>query len=66
LLIGGNPFQSTSIYALIHILEQRFGVWFAMGGTGALVNALVRLFQDAGGQLLLNTEVNDIVIDERT
>ncbi|BAZ14581.1 phytoene desaturase, bacterial type [Calothrix sp. NIES-4071] len=35
LLIGGNPFQSTSIYAMIHKLEQAFGIWFAMGGTGA-------------------------------
>lgn len=66
LLIGGNPFQSTSIYTLIHILEQRFGVWFAMGGTGALVRALARLFQDSGGQLCLNTEVREIVIDEKT
>ncbi len=66
LLIGGNPFQSTSIYALIHKLEQEFGVWFAMGGTGALVRALTRLFQDIGGQLRLNTEVAEIRIDERT
>src|SRR5215210_2034984 len=44
LLIGGNPFDTTSIYALIHTLEQRWGVWFAMGGTGALVSALCKLF----------------------
>jgi len=42
LLIGGNPFQSTAIYALIHTLEQKFGVWYARGGTGALVRALQR------------------------
>lgn len=66
LLVGGNPFQSTSIYALIHKLEQEYGVWFAMGGTGALVQALVQLFQDIGGQLLLDTEVREISIDERT
>jgi phytoene desaturase len=65
LLIGGNPFQSTSIYALIHTLEQKFGVWYAMGGTGALVRALVRLFQDIDGTLLLNTEVAEISVDER-
>ncbi|GCE24767.1 phytoene desaturase [Dictyobacter alpinus] len=65
LLIGGNPFQSTSIYALIHTLEQRFGVWFAMGGTGALVRALVKLFEDMGGQLHLNTEASEIVINEQ-
>ncbi len=66
LLIGGNPFQSTSIYALIHTLEQKFGVWYAMGGTGALVRALVRLFEDIGGKLVLKTEVSEIVIDEKT
>ncbi|MBF6589055.1 MAG: phytoene desaturase [Ktedonobacterales bacterium] len=64
LLIGGNPFQATAIYALIHTLEQKSGVWFAMGGTGALVRALTRLFQEAGGTLLLNTEVAEIVVDE--
>jgi phytoene desaturase len=66
LLIGGNPFQSTSIYALIHTLEQRFGVWYAVGGTGALVRALVKLFQDIGGKLVLDTEVAEIIINEQT
>ncbi len=66
LLIGGNPFQSTSIYALIHTLERKFGVWYAMGGTGALVRALAQLFQDIGGTLLLNNEVATIEIDAQT
>ncbi|HEY4036006.1 MAG TPA: phytoene desaturase [Ktedonobacteraceae bacterium] len=66
LLIGGNPFQSSSIYALIHILEMRFGIWFAMGGTGALVRALVQLFKDMGGKLILNAEVSEIVVNEQT
>jgi phytoene desaturase len=60
LLVGGNPFQTTSIYALIHKLEQEWGVWFAMGGTGALVKALVKLFTDIGGTIRLNTEVAEI------
>ncbi|MBW4508175.1 MAG: phytoene desaturase [Scytonematopsis contorta HA4267-MV1] len=66
LLIGGNPFQSTSIYAMIHKLEQAFRIWFAMGGTGALIAGLAKLFQDIGGQVLLNTEVEKIIIDEKT
>src|SRR5690606_15296588 len=41
LLVGGNPFDTTCIYSLIHYLERRWGVHFAMGGTGALVRALV-------------------------
>jgi phytoene desaturase len=63
LLIGGNPFQSSAIYALIHILEKRWGVWFAMGGTGALVDALAKLFVDLGGELRLETEASGIDVD---
>ena len=65
LLVGGNPFQTTSIYTLIHTLEQRWGVWFAMGGTGALVSALARLFEEIGGELRLSTEVDEIEVDDR-
>ena len=63
LLIGGNPLKSSSIYALIHILEKRWGVWFAMGGTGALVDALARLFADLGGELQLDSEATSIDVD---
>ncbi|MGQ0647764.1 MAG: phytoene desaturase [Gemmatimonadaceae bacterium] len=64
LLLGGNPFQTTSIYALIHHLEKEWGVWFAMGGTGALVSALARLFTDLGGDLRCSTEIGEIVIQD--
>lgn len=57
LLVGGNPFDTTCIYSLIHYLERRWGVHFAMGGTGALVRALVRLLEDEGGQVRLNADV---------
>ncbi|MEZ5566350.1 MAG: phytoene desaturase [Gammaproteobacteria bacterium] len=60
LLIGGNPFQVSSIYALIHALEREWGVRFPRGGTGALVQALARLFQDLGGELRLDCPVTEI------
>ena len=63
LLVGGNPFQTTSIYALIHTLEQKWGVWFAHGGTGALVSALTKLFEDIGGRIRYSSEVAAISID---
>lgn len=63
LLIGGNPFTATSIYAMIHELEQKFGVWFAMGGTGALVEALGKLFRELGGEIRLGSEVASIVTE---
>jgi phytoene desaturase len=64
LLVGGNPFRTTSIYALIHKLEQEWGVWFAMGGTGALVKALVKLFTDIGGYIRYDSEVDEILVSE--
>jgi phytoene desaturase len=63
LLIGGNPFQTTSIYTLIHHLEREWGIWFAMGGTGAVVQALVRLFGELGGTLMLGAEAEEIVVE---
>jgi len=57
LLVGGNPFKTSSIYALIHALEREWGVWFAKGGTGALVRAMVKLFEDLGGKIRVNSEV---------
>jgi len=60
LLVGGNPFETSAIYALIHALEREWGVWFAKGGTGALVSGLLDLFRDLGGELYLNADVAQI------
>ncbi|MET0257885.1 MAG: phytoene desaturase family protein, partial [Methylobacterium sp.] len=60
LLVGGNPFATSSIYALIHALEREWGVWFPKGGTGALVRGMMKLFEDIGGRVELNAEVAEI------
>lgn len=65
LLIGGNPFDSSSIYAMIHYLEREWGIHYVMGGTGALVHALVRLIEELGGRIHYNTEVAEIIVDNR-
>lgn len=51
LLIGGNPTTTSAVYALIHKLEQHSGLWCAQGGTHALVNAMIALFERIGGTL---------------
>jgi len=58
LLVGGNPYATSSIYTLIHALEREWGVWFPRGGTGALVNGMVKLFEDLGGEVALNAKVS--------
>ena len=60
LLVGGNPMTTSAIYALIHTIEKDGGVWFARGGTNALVSAMVRLFERLGGTLRLGDPVAKI------
>src|SRR6056300_463717 len=57
LLVGGNPFTTTSIYALIHYLERKWGVFFCMGGTGKLVEELSNLIKRQGIKIILNEDI---------
>ena len=63
LLVGGNPFATTSIYLLIHWLERKWGVWFPKGGTGQIVKALAWLIEEQGGRIHLNSPVDRILVE---
>jgi phytoene desaturase len=65
LLVGGNPFTAPSIYAMIHYLEREWGIHYVMGGTGALVAAMGKLFEDIGGKIHLSRGVDEILIENR-
>ena len=64
LLIGGNPFSVTCVYSLINALERRYGVHWAMGGTGVLVDGLVSLIEGMGGSLRTGAEVRRIDVTD--
>jgi len=64
LLVGGNPFETSAIYTLIHYLERNWGVYFPKGGTGALIRALVQLFEELGGTMRLNAPVDEVNLVE--
>jgi phytoene desaturase len=57
LLVGGNPMNTSAIYALIHTIEKEGGVWFAKGGTNRLVAGMVTHFERIGGVLRLDDPV---------
>jgi phytoene desaturase len=63
LLVGGNPFAASSIYSLINCLERRWGVHFAMGGTGTLVTGMANLIDHLGGRVRCNAEVAEILVE---
>jgi phytoene desaturase len=62
LLVGGDPFRTTSIYLLIHWLERKWGVHFARGGTTAIVHGLVRLLHELEVDVRLNAPVARILV----
>ena len=64
LLVGGNPFTTTSIYTLILFLEKKWGIHYAMGGTGSVVNALEKLMLEENIKILKSSEVTEIISDD--
>ncbi|MDP3491847.1 MAG: phytoene desaturase [Hyphomonadaceae bacterium] len=62
LFVGGSPFTTTAVYCLISYLERAHGVHFAMGGTGTLVNGLVKLIEGQGGAVRCDSEVAEIQV----
>lgn len=64
LLVGGSPFDTTSIYGLIHYLERAYGIYFAMGGTGALVEQLKQLMLRQGITIQTGATVSQILTSQ--
>ena len=65
LLVGGNPFTTTSIYALILFLEKKWGIHYSMGGTGSVVKALEKLMNEEGVKIKKNSEVTEIITSNK-
>lgn len=64
LLVGGDPQHAPAIYALICHLERTWGVHFAVGGMGAVVDGLVRVLAELGVELRLSTPVEEIMVED--
>ncbi|PZV12222.1 MAG: phytoene desaturase [Leptolyngbya sp.] len=65
LLVGGNPLSVPAIYAMIHFVEKTWGIHFAMGGTGALVQGFVTKFKELGGKIKYNAPVSQINVTRK-
>ncbi len=62
LFIGGNPFRAPSVYLMIPYLEKAGGVWFSKGGMYSMVQAFARVFEELGGEIQTDAEVEEIVV----
>ena len=65
LLVGGNPFTTTSIYGLILYLEKKWGIHYSMGGTGNIINGLEKLMNEVGIEVIKGHEVKKINLDNQ-
>jgi len=65
LLVGGNPFTTTSIYTLILFLEKKWGIHYSMGGTGCVVKALEKLMNEENIKIIKDAEVTEILIENK-
>ncbi|NMN67522.1 phytoene desaturase [Candidatus Pelagibacter ubique] len=61
LLVGGNPFTTTSIYGLILYLEKKWGIHYSMGGTGNIIKGLEKLMIEEGIEIIKGQEVKNII-----
>ena len=61
LLVGGNPFTTTSIYGLILYLEKKWGIHYSMGGTGHIINGLEKLMKEENINIIKGHEVTNII-----
>ncbi|WP_299658043.1 phytoene desaturase [uncultured Tateyamaria sp.] len=64
LFIGGDPMHVTSMYILVSYLEKEFGVHYAMGGLAGMAQKMAAVIEDQGGTLLMDTVVDEIVVDQ--
>ncbi len=65
LLVGGNPFTTTSIYTLILFLEKKWGIHYSMGGTGSIVKALEKLMEEEDIKVIKAAEVTEIISNDK-
>merc|ERR1711991_634122 len=65
LLVGGNPFTTTSIYGLILYLEKKWGIHYSMGGTGNIIKGFERLMNEEGIKIIKGREVTKIISDRK-
>ena len=61
LLVGGNPFTTTSIYGLILYLEKKWGIHYSIGGTGQIINGLEKLMIEEDIIIIKGNEVTNII-----
>lgn len=62
--LGTEPRSAPSMYHLMSHYDLVEGVWYPMGGFGAVVDALARLAREAGAAIRTGADVRRIVVND--
>lgn len=62
--LGGSPYNSPAMYALMSHVDFNLGVWYPMGGMGETSKAFHKLCSDLGVNFRFNEEVKNILVEK--
>ncbi|MFW6308721.1 MAG: phytoene desaturase family protein [bacterium] len=58
--LGMSPYNCPSLFSILPYTEYEWGVYHVMGGLNKLAEAMAEVFQELGGQIFLEKEVEEI------
>ncbi len=61
LFLGATPEKTPALYSLMNYADMGLGTWYPMGGMHKIVEGMVRLAEEEGVQIRLNTPVERLV-----
>ncbi len=62
--LGMSPFNCPSMFSILPFIEYNWGVYHVRGGLNQLAEAMAEAFKEMGGEIKLNTEVDEVVIND--
>ncbi|HLR92730.1 MAG TPA: phytoene desaturase family protein, partial [Atopostipes sp.] len=65
LYIGIAPNSGPSLYNMIPMMELLYGIWHIEGGMYSMAKGMARLFEELGGQIHLNSNVEEVIIENK-
>lgn len=64
LYIGVSPTNGPSLYNIIPMIELLYGIWFIKGGMHTMAEQMARLFEEIGGKIHYNANVQRIMTSD--
>lgn len=63
--LGGSPYNTPALYALLSVADLKGGVWYPLGGMGKVVGMLEQLARDNKVMISTKSSVERIVVQDR-